>query len=216
MKISEVFPLTMQGIFFDLNDSYPERYPWAGREVDILYISHSGNKTVAPIVEILLRLEPYERDEFVNSVAHAIDNMYGDKWDRIYKALTTDYELLQNYFMSETETPDITHTSERKTATDMETNSTGNSNASGYGFNSVSPVPQASSDATTGQRLHGDANKNVENMTETETGTRIHERKGLTETPQQIIVREIELRKQNFIAMVIADTDRLITCPMYE
>lgn len=212
MKINEAFPFRTQGIFFSLNDTYPDKYPWANQALDIMYMGHSGNKTVAPIVDHLIETN----EDYINYVAYLLDQMYGNKWERIYKALTAEYELLQNYSMTETETPDITHTSERKTATDMETNSTGNSNASGYGFNSVEPVPQARSDATTGQRLYGDADRNVENVTETETGTRTYERKGLTETPQKIIEREFELRKQNFIAMVIADTDRLITCPMYE
>lgn len=213
LKINEVFPLTNTGIFTELNTLNPDRYVWANGAVDLLYIGRSGNKTTAPIIDTIKDM--YD-DAVLTVVSAMLDKMYGDKWERIYKALTTDYELLQNYFMSETETPDITHTSERKTATDMQTDSNGNSNASGYGFNSTSPVPQARSNATTGQRLHGEADSNVENVTETETGTRTHERKGLTESPQQIIEREIELRKQNFIAMVLSDTDKVLTCPLYE
>lgn len=202
MKIKERFPLTQTGLFEALGRKYPDAYPWADESIDVLYIGHSGNKTCASIVKIVFDESTLE-DTPVDFLADLLHKKFGASWDHLYKITMEEYDPIENYSMTETETPNITR------QTDMTTNADGDSNASGFGFNSSAPVPTAESQAISKQRVNG---------TERETGTRNLTRSGNigVTTSQQMIESEIELWKWAYLDTIFAQVDSLITCPLYE
>lgn len=202
LKVKERFPITQTGLFEALGRRYPEAYPWADETVDVLYIGHSGNKTCAPIVDIVFDEQTHE-DNPVDFFADLLHKKFGSSWKHLYQITLAEYDPIENYSMTETETPNITRT------TDMETNADGESTASGYGFNSVTAVPNAESGANSNQKVTG---------TETETGNRQLTRSGNigVTTSQQMIESEIELWKWAYLDTIFTQTDALITCPLYD
>lgn len=205
MKVKEYFTEPLNGFFKRLGELFPEKYPWANDMCDVLYLARSGNKTAAPLLsQIPLYDElPAEYGNALDILARLIDKKFGTSWQHLYDITMSDYNPIENYNMLETETPNITR------ATDMETNADGESNASGYGFNSDAPVPNAESEAFSKQRVTG---------TETETGNRQLTRSGNigVTTTQQMIESEIELWKWAYLDTIFAQVDSLITCPLYE
>lgn len=204
MKIREAFADPLQGIFVKLGELFPEKYPWADEYVDIAYFARSGGKTVAPIVEQIVEHNlPASYGSPIETLCRIIDKKYGVSWKHLYDILSAEYNPIENYSMVENETPDITR------QIDTQTDAEGDSKASGYGFNSEAPVPNAESDATSSQTA---------SSTERETGNRRLTRSGNigVTTSQQMIESEIELWKWAYLDTIFAQLDSLITCPLYE
>ena len=157
------------------------------------------------------------------------------KWDRLWEVETATYNPIENYSMTETETPNISkkesvsddyslnsdvETKEKQTVT---TNSDGDNAV--YGFNSTNPVPTAEgtqNSTTTAERLPAD-NKISQKQTQSgyreqsETGTRTLTRSGNigVTTTQQMIQSSIELSKWTFLAEGMRDLDSMFTTPLY-
>ena len=107
---------TGDGVFTDLN-SYD--VPWKVEDVtenaNIIkalnygyHGNHSGDKNVSPIVYKFIK------DEVTTPRAKLADTlfiMFGDKWLRLWDALHAEYNPIENYDLTETETPaETTHT----------------------------------------------------------------------------------------------------------
>lgn len=130
-----------------------------------------GNRPLSPLIESVIEDDKAETitESIWELVLGMIVYMYGDNWERIYKAITADYDPIENYSMSETETGDRENTVTREdnttnngTTTNKTTNSTSSTstgkaevvdhsenNLQIYGFNSTSFHPSNTNDADT-------------------------------------------------------------------
>lgn len=100
--------LNGKGIVKALTDNYD--VPWAqvldGQSLDDDYYGNrSGTKLVSPLVDKLLNSDGELTDANLNRLAKVIYNKYGAGWDKAYAALYADYNPIENYNMTETETP---------------------------------------------------------------------------------------------------------------
>lgn len=171
-------------------------------------------------------------------MAEAVLSIYNNAWSYQYKALTADYNPINNYDSVEnstdtheytgtqttehettknnTDTPDITRTS----------NGSNDSAGSLYGFNSATAVP---SDEANGKSNSTDTETGTvtSNGTENGTNTRTDNLKetitheltrsgniGVT-TSQQMIESELELRKKQFYNIMIRDIINFLCLPIY-
>ena len=121
------------------------------------YLSHSGGKFISNAYK---RLIDAEEDNIItdalSEMAKMILQKFALSWDKIYSAINTNYKPLENYDMTQTETPDITHTKNVKINTKVQNDV--------YGFNSSNPVP-SSQTTTDGASLNNEE-------TNKESGTR--------------------------------------------
>ena len=118
---------------------------------------------------------------------------YDTKWKRLYDALFSEYNPIDNYNMTEDENA--------QTQIHMESSQ----NVKTYGFDSSTPVPTG--EAGAGSDTTGDYDKNRRKLT----------RKGNigVTTTQTMIEQELELRKHDFMDIVINDIGEFITRPQY-
>ena len=127
-------------------------------------------------------------------IADIIYNRFGAKWKRIYDALYSTYNPIENYNMHEVRTPDL------KTAQDT----TAKGKTGIYWFNGSGARDSASNDATSS------TNQSV-------PGTETLDRTGNigVTTSQQMIESEWELRKHDFYQMIYNDIDSLLCLKIY-
>lgn len=169
-----------------------------------LLLANSVNKDASPYVD---NFDPLNEDTSIfwgsvwRHILFTVEARYGDSLLEMAKTyFNGSYNPLENYDMSETETPNITRTTHGEINSKSTTTSEGNSDV--YGFNSSNPTPQSKSDSSiTNEAKKGD---NYSDGTETETGTRTttrHGNIGVT-TSQQMLQSELDLRKFDFLEHV--------------
>lgn len=243
-RIIDSFPEWFtRGIFTRLGTLFPEELPWAnenGQTLDQMYFgNHSGDKETSPLLDKFIEQNGGNAtpevltEEQITTLANILYTRYGVQWDKLYKVLSAEYNPIENYSMTEEETPDITRTETpditrgKTTSTKSDFTVTTNSDAATdvYGFNSNSPVPQGESNGNSTVTTQGDADKNVTTENETETGTRTERETGkrtLTRsgnigvtTSQQMLESEIKLWEWNFYETVFKDADTVLTVPKY-
>lgn len=136
-----------------------------------------------------------------NDAILMVEKRYGDNLLKIAKAyFDTDYKPLENYSMTQTETPNIT----RDVTTNQNTKLTVTSDRSDnvYGFNSSSAVPASEGDSSS--TTEGKGEDNETKSVEKETGTRTLTRAGNigVVSSQQMLESELNLRRFDFTEMV--------------
>ena len=217
-RIIDSFPEWFtRGIFTRLGTLFPTELPWAnenGQTLDQMYFgNHSGDKETSPLLDKFIEQNGGNAtpkvltEEQITTLANILYTRYGVQWDKLYKVLSAEYNPIENYSMTEEETPDITRTETpnitrtetpditrtetpditRGKTTSAKSNFTVTTNSDTatdvYGFNSSSPVPQGESNGNSTVTTQGDADNNVTTENETETGTRNITEKGTrTET----------------------------------
>ena len=194
MKLNDVFSGWYEdgAIFAQLKQMAAPTFPWATVTNDIEYFgNHSGGKEISPLVESTLIKYGIStinyNSEAIIKISSVVIARYGDKWKRLYDAISKNYEVFSTSEKIEetpnitktnsitknaTETPNITITTLNKTTTNIEEYSDGASTGDIYGFNSTSPVPQTDSAANSTRRTIADGENNKTDQNRTETGTR--------------------------------------------
>lgn len=217
--------LVSGGIFTKISNIEGQPFTWLTNDVALeldndYYLSHSGDKVISPFVR---RLETLKDDgkilDVLLKVANYIIQKYRDKWNKVYDAfIESNYNPIENYSMVQVETPDIKKTSNAKTNTDVKTTTHGDSSTDTYGFNSANSVPTGKAEADTDVTVTGNKDNNYTDVEETETGTRRLTRSGNigVTTSQQMLQSEIELRKFNFVDMIMNDVDMIMCLHVYE
>ena len=167
------------------------------------YLIRSGDKFVSRQYEKLIQLEDDNKiTSALTELANYLISLFADSWNKIHDALYTSYSPLENYDMTQTETPDITHTKNVKS--DLKT-----SNGL-YGFNSSSLVPQSETESSGAKLDNEETNK--------ESGTRTltrHGNIGVT-TSQQMLQSEIDLRSNfQFVKHIYGDVDSILCLLTY-
>ena len=232
-KLNEMFPIdilyqTGGGFVFTwIYEMESNPFEWldsenTAKDLDFQYIAqHSGEKYVSNFLKEIQRLSgdeklPVSSGEFIGRI---IINRFGDKWNRLYSALTENYKPLENYNMEQTETPDITKERNTKSNTKItNTNEIETSQQNVFGFNSSDAVPSTSQEGSNTTTTEGNEDDNNTWEEETETGTRgltRHGNIGVT-TNQQMLLSEVDLRtKVNFIELIFKDLDSYLCLMVY-
>ena len=143
-----------------------------------------------------------------------IDNKHGSNLLKIATAyFQSEYDPIQNYKMTQVETPNITKEASAKQGTDLTVETTKNDDV--YGFNSPNSVP--SSESTVSSKTTGDKTKNITETTESETGTRTLTREGNigVTTSQQMLESELKLRRYDFVEALYKAFDDVLMQRVY-
>lgn len=242
-KITDVYPNWFIGcIMSDLMEYC--NVPWKVDEeytklhLDTLYITHSGDKFVAPIVYKLLG-----DDDFLDTskrivIATMIYEKYKVNWKKLYDTLTFEYEPIYNYDVTEHEvivededgtktgTVNVVDSYMRDVDSTSSSTNTDHSLDGVYGFNSNEAVNSDVTDSNvtdngtnTERRTDSDDNTTTNNLANTmdKTTTRDWNRKGNigVVSSQDLIVKERNLWLWNFFEQVFNDIDKEITLKVY-
>lgn len=125
MKLNDVFTdYINNGIFTFLNSlDVPWKEKNISQQLNLQYHGNiSGKKETSPIVDSLI-VENNLTDNSKTMLAMSIFSIYSNKWNKLYRILSLEYEPIENYNMLETEK--TTSTNEN---TDTITTNTTNSN----------------------------------------------------------------------------------------
>ena len=180
------------------------------------YIGHSSDKFISPFVEKLFNSgkTPVEISEYV---ANICINRFGVKWAKIYDALLTEYNPLENYSMEEIRTPDLSFEETQNEKTDVTTERETHATNSYKGFNADDPVVVNKTDGdedvtTSGAKLDNEVTKET-----THTGTETLTRAGNigVTTSQQMLESEFKVRQYDFYKMVYNDIDSILCLSVY-
>ena len=225
IKINEIFTtddvLTATNLIFnqlvlkeDLNDFINSN------NVDTLnqdyYLSHSGDKYISPFVERLFNAGK-TASEISSYVATICYNRFGEKWKKIYDALLTEYNPLENYSMEETRTPNLTDSDTENVGTSISSNRTTNANSKYKGFNADAPVTITTTDGSENSSTTGTKLANETSRTSTHTGTETLTRAGNigVTTSQMMLDSEIKLRQYDFYKELYNDIDSVMCLMIY-
>lgn len=230
LRLNEVFPdwLTGDGIFHYIqnNTSIPWGNPDISGILDSAYHGEHGDRLISPLVRKLLNDDNELTTANKQKLANVITTLFLSQWQHTYELLTLQYDPLNNYDMTETETYKGSNENEHRdtgslTHTGTSTDSTNNTaEDSLYGFNSEDPV---NSDMSTseGGNTHTNNLTDTTNMTGTDEGSNSYERTltrsgniGVT-TSQQMAQSEIDLWRWNFFKSVFKDIDSILTLSIY-
>ena len=167
------------------------------------YFVHSAQKTVSKQYEwVIAHQDDLRLGDPLTFLATIILNKFGLSWSRIHDAIVTAYKPLENYDMSQTESPNVTKTKTVKQNVETQNDV--------YGFNSSVAIPQSKS-TVNGAKLDNEES-------ESETGTRgltRHGNSGVT-TSQQMLQSEIDLRSNyHFIEQLMNDVDSIMCLLVY-
>lgn len=195
--------------------------------LDVLYVfQHSGDKYVVPLMKMFLDDNGKLTETSLPEAADMALALWKKKWTALWDVANAEYDPIENYNMteSETTTPSGTETTtDAMTGTDTtRTQGTAANNETAnsvYGFNSANPVPASvssqKSDFSAGTTF-GHTN------TETKTFTNRKTERALTRsgnigvtTSQQMLQSSIELQRWNFWLQVFEDLDATFCLDCY-
>lgn len=244
IKLNEVYEdwIEGDGVFSDLASF---EVPWANEEDENLVAnlnmayhgSHSGDKNISPIIYKFLKSEDENTRE---KLARIIFTMYNDKWSRLWALMELEYNPIENYNMTENETPaettrTVTPAETTETITPAETTietmppriineeKVSAFNSSDYVDRTLS-TSEGDADAKGTESIDVDtagSNKIEVDEAGTDVLTVQNPREltrsgniGVT-TSQQMAQSEIELRKWLYYESVFNDIDNVLTLSIY-
>lgn len=217
LKDAYVDGLSGDGIFTDLQNF---NVPWNSENInetlDRLYYAKNGDKSITSLVDSVIDVDGdfvIDGREILATIAYVT---YGNKWDKLYATLNFEYNPIENYRMTETESIDKENDSAITNTGTITNNNDSVANNKVYAFNtSENPIDTdkviGESDNTETQNLTEriDANEGID-RTMTRSGNI-----GVT-TSQQMINSERELWNWNFFSVVFEDLNELFTLKVYE
>lgn len=175
--------------------------------LDIDYLlGFSNDKFLSPLAMKIYEQQNLSIDILFQKIAEIVYQRFGSKWNKLWVALNTEYNPLENYSMVEERTPNIKRIDEYDTI-DEETNQ----NTNGiYGFNSIDSNPSSDNDGK-------GTNTKTGNVTKTETGNEEKTRSGNigVTTSQQMLQSEFEVRKYDFYREIYKDIDSILCLKIY-
>lgn len=234
--------------FTQFNSLISDANPFDSYDDVDYYLSHSSRKFLSQFVYNVMSLNNIDdidnlTNTELNIIFTTIGSKYGDKWNRIYQALSAPYNPINNYDMVEQMMVDSFGTDtttqilnqivkNRIDQTDTDHIDQGTDDSM-YAFNSATAVPRTSSTTTTGTdgNVHNTVTNNVDgNTVETLTqgdGNVVTTTKEVTPykltrsgnigvtTSMQMIVQELDGRKNLFKEIVYRDVDAMLTSSVY-
>lgn len=244
IKLNEVYEdwIDGDGVFSDLASF---EVPWANEEDENLVANlnmayhgaHSGDKNISPIIYKFLKSEDENTRE---KLARIIFTMYSDKWSRLWDLMKIEYNPIENYSMTENETPaettrTVTPAETTETITPAETTietmppriineeKVSAFNSSDYVDRTLS-TSEGDADAKGTESIDVDtAGTNKVEVDEAGTDVlTVQNPRELTRsgnigvtTSQQMAQSEIELRKWLYYESVFNDIDNVLTLSIY-
>lgn len=180
------------------------------------YLSHSGDKFISPFVEKLYD-DGKSATEITSFVASIVYNRFGVKWKKIYDALMTEYNPLENYSMEEERTPDLSFEETQNEKSDIKTERETSATNSYKGFNASDPVVVNKTDGEENVETSGAKLDNEVSKTTTHTGSETLTRSGNigVTTSQQMLESEFKVRQYDFYKMIYNDIDSVLCLSVY-
>ena len=233
MKVSDLFPYDWimgdtNSLFYLLKDE--TNFPLVKdfikdtnyfRLTEDYFIGHSNDKFISPLFSKFV--EHYNNSEIdikismSSKLADIVYNRFGVKWKKIYDALMTEYNPLENYSMEEIRTPDLAFDETQNEKSDIKTDRETNATNSYKGFNASDPVVVNKTDGeenveTSGAKLDNEITKST-----THTGTETLTRSGNigVTTSQQMLESEFKVRQYDFYKMIYNDVDSVLCLSIY-
>lgn len=225
-KLNELFDIDYilnngdETIFFYMKDNslvnaFINNSNYADLNMDY-FIGYSADKYISPLLD---KMNNYDEDLDVTSsrLANTILRRFATKWKKIYDALMTQYNPLENYSMLEERTPELTTEETENVNSEVTTNRETNASSKYKGFNASDPVTITTTDGsedvtTSGASADNETHRVIEN-TGKETLTRSGNI-GVT-TSQQMLESEFKVRKYDFYKMIYNDIDSILCLSIY-
>lgn len=189
-KLSDVVNIlddSTSGIFYalqtlGLTDIDLSNYEYIDR---LYYLSHSGDKYISGYYNKMI-----DANKTISDIAKDLKAMFYNRWLKIYKSLTAEYDPIENYDMTEHE----------------EVNSKLKNTASSkrYGFNTES---DAVGDLDTENESSGSKDDNYRDLHR-------HGNIGVTK-PSDMVLSELEVRKNKFYDIMMKDIDTMLCLKIY-
>ena len=194
--------------------------------LDVEYFGNrSGYKWASPLVDKLAyRVEERQLgvgddtlDSRLQLIRQVLKSMYGYEWQKLWDAWKAQYDPIHNYDMTEGivdhthEKNDKNTTTDSKSETDMKTvNSVKPLNSA-----SMEPLTQSESDMdTTRLKLNNEEVKD-DTMNRWETIDKTRSGNIGTLSYQDMLQKEMDLRKNHFFDIIMADLDKVLTIPYW-
>lgn len=136
----------------------------------------------------------------LNVIAAMIKNEFGENWTRLFQTITSEYDPIENYNMTEHE--DITVTGELDSTNDT------NKDNKLYGFNSSTPVGDSASDDLI--TLDQDT-KDITDRTLTRKGNI-----GVTTSTQMLEQHNTLWNSYNYVELIFKDVINFISLKLYD
>ncbi len=181
---------------------------------------YSNEKYVSPLLKKMYdrtrdAVNPF--DVLNTMIANLLYNRFATKWKKIYDALTTEYNPLENYSMLEERTPDLTTEETENVKTEVTTERETNASSKYKGFNASDPVTITTTDGSEDVTTSGESAKNETSKTTEQTGTETLERSGNigVTTSQQMLESEFKVRQYDFYKMIYNDIDSILCLSIY-
>lgn len=224
-----------QGIF-EVMEGQHENLPWESSTLSIdtpvlddMLLNLYGNRIISPAAERMGGAVPVPASA-IPAISDYIYMMHKEKWARIAAAIAAEYNPINNYDMTESETGEDTH-SGTDTQTDSGTDTatvqhgqtlSGSEQTQIFGFDSAAGTD--SETRTTSSTAGGTDTSTLQHgkTTETEHGLQIGRIRQLTRsgnigvtTSAQMVQGEIDLRQYSFWEQVVRDAADVLTVPCY-
>lgn len=178
------------------------------------------------------------QNALAQQLADAVISVYNNAWSYQYKALTADYNPINNYDSVENSTDTHEYTGTQSTEHEVTKNNTdtpditrtsnGSNDSAGslYGFNSTTAVPSDEANGTsnstdtetgtvTSNGTENGTNTRTDNLKETITHELTRSGNIGVTTSQEMIESELELRKKQFYNIMIRDIINFLCLPIY-
>lgn len=226
-KVSDIWNIntisdvgTIFGVLVD-SDTYPIVSSFINRDnyrdLDIeYYVGYSADKYISPLTQKLL--DHYNNvDDANGDIAKMIYRRFATKWKKIYDALMTQYNPLENYSMLEERTPELTTNETENVNTKVTTNRETNASSKYKGFNASDPVTITTTDGKEDVTTSGASADNETHRVTENTGKETLTRSGNigVTTSQQMLESEFKVRQYDFYKMVYNDIDSILCLSIY-
>lgn len=211
LKDETNFPLVKDFIKFSNYITLTEDY----------FIGHSNDKFISPLFSKFV--EHYSSSEIdikvlmSSKLASLVYNRFGEKWKKIYDALMTEYNPLENYSMEEERTPDLSFEDTENVNTDVTSERETHASNSYKGFNADVPALLNKTDGDETNTTTGASANNETHKVSTHTGTETLTRAGNigVTTSQQMLESEFKVRQYDFYKMMYNDIDGVLCLSIY-
>ena len=232
-KMNEVYPIDWiqdeennNTIFRTLSDgdTFPSVNAFINEDNCIMldwdyYVGFSANKFISPLHQKTMDLisDTIPKNQIIRNLAIIIYNRFATKWKKIYDALLTEYNPLENYSMLEERTPDLTFEETENVNSEITTNRETNASSKYKGFNASDPVTITTTDGSEDVTTSGASADNETQKTTTQTGTETLTRSGNigVTTSQQMLESEFKVRQYDFYKMIYNDIDSVLCLSIY-
>ena len=178
---------------------------------DLEYVmQHAGSRIISNFVirmyEFQKKMTPSDPESTIitttlMNIAYVLYNKYFENWKRVYDAMFADYNPIQNYDSTE----EITRSGDDKVSINTDNKQT--SKVSAFNTATLQDNQEVSNSGLA-----------VNNYSKTDYNSKVKTTKygniGITSS-QDMINQEIELRKHNFVELIMTDVDNIFVSDLY-